>query len=470
MAQRAPLRYWIAILVTQGLGALAAYAGAIYFWSTSLLSLAIFLGIMVLPIAFYAAMASFVLDPTKTSNALVTKDAPTVTRRLWLATSPIMACSIVYSGVLLSFHIDAVRTHLVQASSSHGFYQVTERGLFDQAADVRMAACRSVGEHSPETSTPAVAYALQYDDALADCAMEFVGAAANDITIDLRTAQWETELIEMTDNRESDRACRLARRLYHADRIGMGSAVPRLLTCATESGSDAARECCAQSLVSAMGEAPSVAALLPSPTAFAATSFVVRLPGYMKATQSAPKNSLEISLGINSPPMRAWAIRSACAAIVKTPDVRDAMVNSLADATQSKECTGPDVNELSLVAWENACAALKPETEDTEVAITVCRAARQNLVDDSNLSARRMVRRALVAAAEPERDARLSQAILTYISKKANDADIPGANEPNTMTDLKNSIDLYNTDHMQDVPSFMKMIQKANSKPAKRQD
>ena len=470
MAQQAPLRYWIAILVTQGLGVLAVYAGAVYFWSTSLLTLAVFFGIMVLPIAFYAAMASFVLDPTKTSNALVTKDAPTVTRRLWLATSPITACSIIYSGVLLSFHVDAIRTLLVQASSSHGYYQVAERGLFDQAAEVRMAACKSVGEHSPEASTPALAYALQLDDALADCAMEFVGAAANDITIDLRTAQWETELLEMTDNQESERACRLARRLYHADRIGMGSAVPRLLTCATESGSDAARECCAQSLVSAMGEAPSVAALLPAPASFAATSFVERLPGYMRATQSAPKNSLEVALGLNSPTMRAWTIRSACTAIAKTPDVRDGMVNSLADATQSKDCTGPEVNEFSLVAWENACAGLKPETEDSEVAMSVCRSASKNLVEDSNLSAQRLVRRALLAALEPERDARLSQAILTYISAKANDADIPGANESNTMNDLKNSIDLYNTDRLQDVPAFMKMIQKTNSQPARRKD
>jgi hypothetical protein len=219
---------------------------------------------------------------------------------------------------------------------------------------------------------------------------------------------------------------------------------------------------------------------MPAPAAFAASSFVDRLPVYMAASQVAPTNSLEVSMGMSGPPMRSWTIRTACAAIVQTPDIRDGMVNSLADATATPECIGPDVNALSLVAWENACATLTPEVPDVDVAFVVCDAARKNLLVDTNLSAQRMIRRALHAAEAPERQSQLTQAILDYVATKAKDADIPGANMPEPKSDARHTIDLFQSGEltadmfrsgdMKDMSFFLNRLKKPQNQTARQQD
>ena len=419
MAKRAPVRYWFVIGLTQGLGALVALGGAIYFWSTSFFALAVFLGLMVLPIVFYASVGSVGFDPTKTREAIVAADSPPIGRRVWIATSPVMVFGLLFSLLIGSFQVTAVRTALVTHASQNGYAEVAEKGLFDEDATVRMSACESIAEHSADSSSLALSRAIQYDDALADCAMQAINSGAPDIMMEFHASRWEEELLAGTQQAPPERMCSLAKRLYHADRIGVPSAMPRLITCATQADASAARECCAQSLISAKADAPSLVSLLPTPEAFATSSFVDRLPSYLQASRREPTNSVEAALAMNSAPMHSWGVRSACIALSTQEFMRDELTAALRDASQTDTCDPPAVTPGSMRMWETACQALTPQTPEADVPETLCRAAKHTIVNDSNLAANLAVKRAISAARQPQRDAELTRAIFEYIGSSA---------------------------------------------------
>lgn len=417
MAQRTPVRYWLVIGITQGLGALAAFAGAVYFWSTSLLPLAVFLGVMVLPTAFYAGVGAFAIDPTRTKNGLVDKNSPTVGRRLVLATTPVFIFGCLFSLGVLTFQLTTTRGWMVETGSTHGFYHIAEAGLFDDDPQVRLAACESIAKNSPDTSTPALAQALTYDDGLVDCAIEAMGPDSADIMLEFHAARWETELVSMTPEDAPERACQLSRRLFHADRIGVPTAVPRLLTCATDAESPAARECCAQSLVASKGDAPSVAEILPGPQTFAGSNFLERLPDYLRATTVEPTQSVEVALGLTSPGMKAWAIRTACLGLAQREDLRTELTEALARAVSSPTCEAPQVNPTSLRLWQTACDGVPPETADTDLGQVICQRASGLILNDAMLAAETDVVRALRRAKHPDHTQQLTHAILSYVTK-----------------------------------------------------
>lgn len=416
MAQRTPTRYWIVIGTTQGLAALAVFLGAVYFWSTSLLPLAVFLGVMVLPTAFYAAVGAFAIDPTRTKNGLVDEHSPTVGRRLILATTPVLVFGTVFSAGVLTFQLPEIRTSMVEIGSSHGFYHVAEAGLFDDDADVRLASCRAVATHSAETSTPALAQAMNFDDNLADCALESMGPAAADIMLEFHTSRWETELMSMSPDDPPERACQLSQRLFHADRIGLVSAVPRLLTCTTGADAPAARQCCAQSLVTAKADAPSVAEIMPAPQTFASSNFLDRLPDYMQASRVDPTQSVEVALGLTSVNMAAWMMRTSCAGLALREDLRYGLTERLASSVDSPTCEAPEVNPTTLRLWQRACESVPAETSDAELGPAICQRANELVLNDTMLAAETEVVRALARAKHPQRARNLTHALLNYIA------------------------------------------------------
>lgn len=415
MANRAPIRYWTAIAVTQGLAALATLGGAIYFWRTSLLPLAVFVGIMVLPITFYAAVGSIALDPTKTRNAWVHTESPSFGRRLAVSTLPVIFFGVLYSIAIVCFLLADVRAYIVVTASTQGYYQIAERGLFDEAPSVRQAACSAVAEHSAESSTPALTRAMQYDDDLADCAMEAMGDGAPDVLLDYQAAGWENELMSMSSEDEPQRACRLSRRLFHADRIGLPSAIPRLMTCAIDASAPAARECCAQSLVTTLRDAPNIATLLPPPETFATSSFVERLPTYLRASTTEPTNSLEATIGFSSPSMRAWTTRAACGALPRSDHLREALTRGIIASVKSDNCEPPPYTDASARMWETACTVIAPETPAPDIPGAVCKSAQHVIIQDSMTATHLAVFRAVSKAAQPSRDAEITRAIFTYV-------------------------------------------------------
>ncbi|MEZ4460638.1 MAG: hypothetical protein R3E66_13100 [bacterium] len=419
MAKRAPVRYWFVVGLTQGLGALVALGGAIYFWSTSFLALAVFLGLMVLPIVFYASVGSVGFDPTKSRDAIVAADAPTIGRRVWIATSPVLLFGVLFTLLIGSFQLGAVRKSLVIYASEHGYAEVAEKGLFDPDQTVRISACETIAEHSADSSSLALSRAIQYDDALADCAMQAINSGAPDIMMEFHASRWEEELLAGTQQAPPERMCSLAKRLYHADRIGVPSAMPRLMTCATEADASAARECCAQSLIAAKGEAPSLVSLLPTPEAFSTSSFVDRLPAYLRATRREPTNSVEAALAMNSAPMQSWSIRAGCTTLSTQDFMRDELTAALRDASQTAACDPPAVTPGSMRMWETACQAVTPLTPEADVPETLCRAAKHTIVNDSNLAANLAIKRAIAAARQPQRDAELTKAIFDYVGSSA---------------------------------------------------
>lgn len=457
MAQRTPIRYWVSIGVTQGLGAACVLAGAVYFWSTSLLPVAAFLGLMVLPVAFYATVGAFAIDPTRTSNGFVDENSPTVGRRLLLATTPIFMFGAIFGLLLLAFRWTPARGFVVEIASAQGFYQVAESGLFDDEAQVRGIACQSIRKHSADISSPTLSRAMHYFDDIADCAMESVGPGANDILMEMQVSRWETELMSHGPQDPPERACALARRVFNADRIGVESAVPRLLACTTGADSDAARECCAQSLVAVMRDASSVADILPPPAQFAASSFQHRIRDVARLSRQEPTNAVQVRLGLHTPAMQAWSIRALCGALKANKWEAGLNANTLSEMVSGPSCQAPQATLANVPVWEVACGAAT-ELPDAEIAETLCVTARTAVHRDAELSAQKSVLHALRVARFPTRSAAITSAIVEYVAEVTNANTKPRGSVAKDLMDLNDQFDAFRKGQRDDVDDFLDLL------------
>lgn len=440
-----PVRYMLTAAAVASITFAVSAGVMIYFWLGAVWGVAIFAGTMA-PIIGHAVLGGFFLDPSKTKDAFVDRDSPPLRERIRGMTVPLVTASLPFVLILASWHNPETRALVTSIAGGLQLRHVVELGLGDRDLEVAMAGCTALGETGGALSKDLVVQRLwtAHDEELVACLLdklpgELEGRAS--MRLQALTARWERELWQ--EKIGPEQACAVADHLRQAERSGADMASPRLLTCAVGAPEPAARQCCAQSLRGAMGGAPSVAAILPSPARALETVGMIERIEMVIASPVRADPDVRATLGLDEPEYDAWTIRIGCQALkVWRNDVRDQAGRALVQ-TLSDTCELAPPGESTVGIWNQACTEAEATLNPAQMDDALCGGVVKRFATEAVALARRDVTRAHRIAKEPPETATLFETMMRMgvlpPELGGDDAEPPGATDLERIKALRNS-------------------------------
>jgi hypothetical protein len=402
-----PARYMLTAASVAAIAFLLAAGTTIYFWMHAIWGVGIFLVAMT-PIVGYAALGGFVLDPTKTKDAIASDDSPPLPKRVLGMVLPLITASVPFLALLGAWHTPTARAFVGDASSSLGMRMVAERALTDDAPMVAIAGCNAVTELGGAPSKDLIVGRLfvAQDEELVRCLLHALPGelkGESSARLQLLAAKWERELWD--EEIEPERACATADHLRQAERAGVDLASPRLLTCAVGAPQTTTRQCCAQSLRGSMGGAPSVAGILPSPERAIETSGLAQRAHLLVTAPRAADAEVVAILGLDEPEFGAWSLGVGCEAMrIWQPDIRRRAGEAMAARLEPTcDVEAPEGDKVAV--WVQACSEATANVVDpNQLDDALCRGLSSRFMQEVVAVARRDLHRAKrVAATPPEK-------------------------------------------------------------------
>ena len=431
MDERLPKRLWIAIIALLALAAVLTLALSIYWWVEPWVPVVAFVVLGVGPVLASTAFSSLIFDPTKTSDAIVSSDAPPLGRRLRLALAPVCIGALIFGALVSTWFVSDVRAEVVRSVAAQRMLETTERALADRDADVRRAACENGAALAAGALSSRMVALLEDDDEdVVECAVAALPTVDHGGAPDIVThaaQSWYSELMTQPD---PERACRLAQRLRVADRAGVATATSRLMQCALAAETQPSRECCAQSFRAAMGGSDvEPRMILPPPESLVDGGFLPHVSSLLFASHAQGPEAEEHrqALRLGSPTSSAWALAVGCEGLANGgAQWRDEISGEIAASVSSDRCRLAPATERTVRLWLAVCSEvfspIAVEVADGTEPERFCRGVRGAIALDAVNEAKQTTHRAVRNAVQPDRRAAMLARLLDYSAYDADDS------------------------------------------------
>ena len=424
MSQRVPRRYWTAILGLVALAFAVTLGATVRFWLAPWQPLIALACLGVAPVAFWAFVGAFVLDPTRTRQAIVGSEAPPLSERFRLALLPVAVAALPALGLAASWRVADVRAVVVEVAGAQRLTAGVAGALVDPHADVRLAACRSLEAGGAGAASLELGGRLaDPDERVVDCALAAMQPGAVDgVAVSLASAAWTSELVRREDL-PAERACQLAARVRSTERLGLDHAPLALFQCGLSAASAEGRECCAQAFRASLGNA-SPSMVLPSPATLVRTALLGSVPQLVSLAFSRDDRQVRQrqQLRLHTPQEQAWALAVGCEALSQGLVARHPVSRAMADAIHGDTCEVEPATESTVRVWTAACSTVfDDDARDIAEAApqALCHAVRGALTADAANTAQRQVMHAVRTGEHPDRRYAMLQLLLDYSAKQA---------------------------------------------------